>query len=59
MMYYSMTDADMTTQLIFSGFVSARDDSVGATIVALKKAGIYKNSIIVFTSDVSKAYLIS
>ena len=47
MMYNSMTDADMTTQLIFLGFVSARDDIVGATIVALKKAGIYKNSIII------------
>ena len=36
MMYYSMTDAAMTTQLIFLGFMYARDDIVGATIVELK-----------------------
>jgi len=36
-----------------SGLVAAVDDLVGATIRALKKIRQYKNSIIVFTSDVS------
>ena len=35
------------------GSVSALDDIVGETIKSLKDAGMYNNSVIVFTSDVS------
>ena len=42
-----------TLYLCTVGLVSALDDIVGETIQSLKDAGMYNNSIIVFTSDVS------
>ena len=33
--------------------MSALDDSVGATVQALKDNGMYDNSVIIFMSDVS------
>ena len=48
-----------TLYLCTVGLVSALDDIVGETIQSLKDAGMYNNSVIVFTSDVSNALLLS
>lgn len=40
-----------TQRQLYAGMVSALDDSVGNVVNALKKKGLYDNSIIVFTTD--------
>lgn len=44
-----------TLNISFSdtGLVSALDDVVGGTVKALKDTGMFDNTIIIFTSDVS------
>ena len=41
--------------VFFSGMVSALDEAVGNITDALRKRGYMNNSLIVFTSDVSRA----
>lgn len=50
-MYSHIEDKDRRTYL---GMVTALDDAVGEIITALKDTGHYNNSVIVFTTDVSR-----
>lgn len=42
---------NLLTNIFVIGMVSALDDSVGNVVNALKKKGLFDNSIIVFTTD--------
>ena len=42
---------------IFSGMVQRMDQAFGEVVQALKDAGLYENSIIIFTSDVRKFFV--
>ncbi|XP_067948814.1 arylsulfatase B-like [Watersipora subatra] len=49
--FLNSTDDDARQRRIYLGLVSAFDDIVGATVDALKEAGMDNNTIIVFSSD--------
>ena len=47
----------ISTLFNFLGMVTALDEGIGRVISSLKKNGLYKNTIIVFSADVSSSVI--
>ena len=51
--FLHLLDLENKSYYVFKGMVTALDEAIGRVISSLKKNGLYKNTIIVFSSDVS------
>ena len=49
----------LNISLIFTGMVTALDDAIGNLTESLKQAGLFDNTLIIFTSDVSNTHILS